>query len=74
VTARDVSGRLFEPGEVVPRPPGWNLIANMGGMQGWHLVDHTTPERGVVTVCGVVGRVISNETATAIVPCENCAP
>jgi hypothetical protein len=63
---------LFDAEAPVPRPPGWNLVANMGGVQGWHLVDHTTPDRGVVTVCGVVGRVITND-ARIITPCTACA-
>lgn len=63
---------LFEAEGAVPRPPGWNLIANSNGTQGWHLVDHTTPDRGVVTVCGVVGRVVRQEAATAIVRCPTC--
>ncbi len=62
---------LFEAEPAVPRPPGWNLVANGSGTQGFHLVDHTTPDRGVVTVCGIVGRVV-NSNAVAIMPCETC--
>lgn len=63
---------LFEAEGPVPRPPGWNLIANMGGAQGFHLVDHTTPDRGVVTVCGITGRVITS-SAQVITPCPICS-
>ncbi|MET0911439.1 MAG: hypothetical protein ABWZ99_18385 [Ilumatobacteraceae bacterium] len=62
---------LFEAEGAVPRPPGWCLIANIGGVQGFHVVDHTTPDRGVVTVCGIAGRVIT-DSAVAIMPCETC--
>jgi hypothetical protein len=63
---------LFAASDPMPRPPGWNLIANMSGVHGWHVVDHTTPDRGVVTVCGTTGRVVENHSAV-IVPCETCA-
>jgi len=62
---------LFDASEPAPRPDGWNLVANTGGVQGWHVVDHTTPDRGVVTVCGVIGRVITSNART-IVPCPIC--
>jgi hypothetical protein len=62
---------LFDAEAPVPRPPGWNLVADTGGVRGWHLVARTTPDRGVVTVCGITGRVISND-AQAIVPCPVC--
>ena len=63
---------LFEASEPQPRPPGWRLIADSSGTRGFHLVERTTPDRGVVTVCGVVGRVIDND-ARVIQPCVTCA-
>lgn len=62
---------LFAAEDPTPRPPGWRLIANSGGSQGWHLIDRTTPDRGVVTVCGIVGRVIQSD-AVVIIPCVVC--
>ena len=64
--------QLFDASAPVPRPPGWNLIANTSGTQGFHVVDHTTPDSGVVTVCGIAGRVIENRTSI-ISPCPICA-
>ena len=58
--------------EPVPRPPGWKLIANHVGSQGWHLVGRTNPERSVVTACGITGRVIT-ENNRQIVCCQACA-
>ena len=65
VTAGDQPS-LFEASEPVPRPPGWTLIAATDGVHGWHLVDRTTPDRGVVTVCGITGRVVSSNVQTIV--------
>jgi hypothetical protein len=62
---------LFAPEGRVPRPPGWQLIANTAGAHGFHIVDRTTPDRGVVTVCGVVGRVIK-DPILVIPTCPAC--
>ena len=62
---------LFDASGQVPRPPGWQMIGNREGNQGFHVVDHTTPDRSVVTVCGVVGRVITTNTYV-IAPCATC--
>lgn len=67
-----LQGTLFEAEPAIMRTPGWHLIANSAGVQGFHVVDHTNPDRGVTTVCGVVGRVVDNGAAV-IVPCSTCA-
>jgi hypothetical protein len=55
----------------VPRTPGWRLIANSSGTQGWHLIESTTPERGVKTLCGITGRAI-DESHPVMVLCQDC--
>jgi len=62
---------LFAAEDKIPRPEGWLLIANTAGAHGFHIVDHTTPDRGVVTVCGVVGRVIK-DPILVISTCPAC--
>jgi hypothetical protein len=62
---------LFAASGARPRPPGWHLIANIAGVQGFHLVDHTVPEGGVATVCGVIGRTIQSPVLV-ITPCSAC--
>lgn len=54
------------------RPPGWKLIADRHGTNGWHLVDSTTPEASVRTRCGLTGHVIAEDQAQ-IVCCEACS-
>lgn len=62
-----------EPSEglLVPRPPGWVLIANRHGPQGFHRVKAVGQLASVVTICGVVGRRIS-EVERMIVLCPIC--
>ena len=54
-----------------PRDPGWVLVANRGGPQGFHRVKTVGTEGSVRTLCGVTGRVIS-EHERSIVPCAAC--
>lgn len=63
---------LFAASDVVARMPGWQLIATSQGTQGFHLVDRTTPDRGVVTVCGITGRTVRSDLP-GFVPCATCA-
>jgi hypothetical protein len=63
---------LFEPTPATAHQPGWQMIANREGAHGFHLVDRTTPDRGVVTVCGIVGRVVTAHNYV-IATCPACA-
>jgi hypothetical protein len=63
--------QLFAASDAIPRPQGWLLIANSEGAQGFHLVDRATPDRGVVTVCGIIGRVVRSD-APGVVTCPDC--
>lgn len=61
--------------ELVPRPPGYHLIANRSGVVGFHR--SRIPEAGmaqyhtVVTLCGITGRRIG-EYPDRIPLCEGC--
>ena len=57
--------------EPIPRVPGWKLIANRVGTQGWHLIESTTVERGVKTLCGITGHAIE-ESHPMMVLCQDC--
>lgn len=55
----------------VPRAPGWVLVATRGGPTGFHRVKTVGNEGSVRTLCGLTGRVIS-ENERAMVPCPAC--
>jgi hypothetical protein len=59
------------PGSLVPRPPGWFLLANRAGPNGFHLAKAMGPLGVVRTVCGLTGRKIT-ESERAIILCPAC--
>jgi hypothetical protein len=63
---------VVPPGTVVvPRPPGWILLANKNGPNGFHLVKSVGVLGSVRTVCGLSGRKIT-ESERAIILCPSC--
>ncbi len=56
---------------LVPRTPGWVLVANRGGPQGFHRVKTVGVEGSVRTMCGITGRPIT-DSERMIVPCAAC--
>ena len=62
---------VAEAGVLVPRPPGWVLVANRSGPHGFHLIKSVGILGAVVSVCGVTGRKIT-ESNRSIVLCPAC--
>jgi hypothetical protein len=58
-------------GVTTPRPPGWRLVANKNGPNGFHLIKTVGVLGAVVTRCGLTGRVIS-ESERGIILCPAC--
>lgn len=62
--------------ELVPRPPGYHLITNTKGMQGFHRSEIPTANmaanRSVMTLCGIVGRRVGDVFPDRIPLCESC--
>lgn len=56
---------------LVPRPPGWRLVANSGGPKGFHRVKTVGTEGSVRTLCGIVGHPIT-DSERMIVLCPAC--
>lgn len=63
------------PTELVPRPPGYHLIVNTRGVQGFHrskIPEAAMASHGsVVTYCGILGRRLS-EYPDRVPLCEEC--
>ena len=57
--------------DLVNRPPGWSLIANKNGPQGYHVIKSAGLLATVVTLCGITGRKIS-DVAREIPLCQGC--
>ena len=55
----------------VARTPGWKLVANRHGVQGYHLIKSVGMFSSVVTNCGLIGRVVPEEQM-AITECMPC--
>lgn len=59
--------------EVVPRRPGWVLIANRQGPQGYHRIKTRGTLSSIVTRCGITGHRVE-EHQRAIIECPDCKP
>lgn len=68
MTAADVTPAQGPP---QARPAGWVLVGTKSGPQGYHRVRTASQNGSLLTVCGVVGRVVPDE-ATTIQPCLTC--
>jgi len=68
-TADDIETPAQGPPQA--RKPGWVLVGTKTGPQGYHRVRTASQNGSLLTICGVVGRVVSDE-ATTIQPCTTC--
>lgn len=61
---------------LVPRPPGYHLIANRRGVQGFHRSKIPDADmarhRTVVTYCGITGRRVPDVYPDRIPLCPGC--
>lgn len=61
---------------LVPRPPGYHLIATRRGVQGFHrskIPDaKMARDRSVLTMCGIVGRRVPDVYPDMIELCPKC--
>ncbi len=61
--------------ELVPRPPGYHLISNRSGVQGFHRTKVTADMAAystVLTFCGIYGRRVKDVFPDRIPLCEGC--
>lgn len=68
--------RKVEAPILVPRPPGWHLITNRNGVQGFHLSRIPDTEwvrmASVLTLCGITGRRVPGVYPEQIPLCAEC--
>lgn len=75
-TAKPKRGRKTNKEQVrVPRPPGYHLISNTSGIQGFHrskIPEAAMAKHGsCVTLCGITGRRVS-EYPEMVPLCKTC--